>query len=70
MAGRPGANAEVVRWSRWVSLAVVAQVTAGVVNIILSAPGWMQIVHLVLGTLLWVAFVILCGAVMAKPRAA
>ncbi len=68
IGSRAGANAQTTKWARWVSIAVVAQLTAGVVNIILSAPGWMQIIHLVVGTLLWVAFVILCGAVMAKPR--
>ncbi len=38
---------------------VVAQVCAGVVNIMLSAPGWMQLVHLGLATCLWIALVLL-----------
>jgi cytochrome c oxidase assembly protein subunit 15/protoheme IX farnesyltransferase len=38
---------------------VVAQLCAGVVNIMLSAPGWMQLVHLALATSLWVALVVL-----------
>ena len=44
---------------------VLAQVAAGVVNIVLSAPGWMQVVHLALATLLWVALVLLSTAVLA-----
>ncbi|MFV8756625.1 COX15/CtaA family protein [Nannocystaceae bacterium ST9] len=38
---------------------VVAQLCAGVVNIMLSAPGWMQLVHLALATAVWIAFVLL-----------
>jgi heme A synthase len=38
---------------------VVAQLCAGVINIMLSAPGWMQLVHLALGTSLWVGLVLL-----------
>jgi len=38
---------------------VVAQLCAGVVNIMLSAPGWMQLVHLALATSVWITFVLL-----------
>lgn len=38
---------------------VIAQLCAGVVNVMLSAPGWMQLVHLALATGLWIAFVLL-----------
>ncbi len=34
---------------------VVIQVLAGIVNIGLGAPGWMQVVHLALANLLWLA---------------
>lgn len=37
----------------------VAQLSAGVVNIMLSAPGWMQLVHLGLATCLWIGLVLL-----------
>jgi heme A synthase len=47
---------------------VVAQLAAGVVNIMLSAPGWMQIVHLVVGTTLWVVVVLMSAAALAPPR--
>lgn len=46
------------RFGRLVTIAVLAQVAAGAVNVMLSAPGWMQIVHLVLATLLWIAVVL------------
>jgi cytochrome c oxidase assembly protein subunit 15 len=38
---------------------VVAQLCAGVVNIMLSAPGWMQLVHLALATIVWIGYVLL-----------
>jgi heme a synthase len=36
--------------------AVGAQVLAGLANVVLSAPGWMQIVHLALANLVWLVF--------------
>lgn len=44
----------------------VAQLCAGVVNIMLSAPGWMQLVHLALATCLWIALVLLTLAGAAQ----
>lgn len=52
-----------------VMLGVLVQVAAGVVNILLSAPGWMQIVHLLLGTGLWVAVIVFTLAVLGPRRA-
>ncbi|MCA9718838.1 MAG: COX15/CtaA family protein [Myxococcales bacterium] len=56
----------VQRWALAVSALVVAQVTAGVVNIMLSAPGWMQIIHLLIGTLLWTALVLLTASALER----
>lgn len=63
----PQASAAARRWGGVVMLGVLVQVAAGVVNILLSAPGSMQIVHLLLGTGLWVALIIFALAVLA-PR--
>ena len=41
-----------------VALLVFVQLASGVVNIVLLAPVWMQIVHLLLADLLWVALVV------------
>lgn len=52
---RARAEAGVVRWV-WITLALVgAQVLCGFVNILLHAPGWMQILHLTLAKLLWLS---------------
>lgn len=50
---------ELSRSAKWVIWLTVTQVLFGFVNVALSAPGWMQIVHLALSNLLWVAFIVL-----------
>lgn len=44
---------------------IVVQLTAGVVNVLLLAPVWMQMLHLVLGDLMWIALVLLSAEVAA-----
>ena len=42
-----------------------AQLVLGAVNVILLAPVWMQIIHLLVADLLWIAFVLLGASVLA-----
>jgi heme A synthase len=53
-SGRPTA----ARMGAMVALLVCVQLASGVLNIALLAPVWMQIVHLLLADLLWVALVV------------
>lgn len=55
------------RWARATGIAVIAQVAAGVANILLSAPGWMQIVHLLLANVLWLALIFLALSTLRAP---
>jgi heme A synthase len=49
----------------WLLLAMVAaQVAAGLANLLLSAPVWMQIVHLFLADALWISLVLLCAGTL------
>ncbi len=49
----------------WMLLAMVAgQITAGVANLLLSAPVWMQLVHLLLADALWISLVLLCAGTL------
>ncbi len=57
LSGARAAGPQVRRWGTMVIVLVVAQLCAGVVNVMLSAPGWMQVVHLLVGTGLWTASV-------------
>jgi heme A synthase len=43
------------RAARFLAAATVVQLSAGVVNVLLLAPVWMQLLHLALGTLVWLA---------------
>ena len=38
---------------------------AGATNLLLLAPGWMQLVHLLLADLLWISLVLLCAGTLA-----
>lgn len=58
-AGRALLKPELVRHARWTAGLVLAQLAAGVVNVVLLAPVWMQIVHLLLADLVWIATVLL-----------
>ena len=57
-------------WAKLVAGLVVVQLAAGAVNLDLLAPVWMQLVHLMLADLLWIALVVLAAASAEKPAAA
>jgi len=48
----------------------LAQLVAGVTNLLLLVPVWMQLVHLLLADLLWISLVLLAASVVAVPAAA
>jgi heme A synthase len=50
-------------------LLLVVQLGAGVLNVALLAPVWMQLVHLLLSDLIWITLVLLTTSALAKiPR--
>jgi heme A synthase len=57
-----------VRPARRVVVLVFLQVMAGVANVFLLAPVWMQIVHLLLADLLWISAVLLGAQVLAEQE--
>jgi heme a synthase len=58
------------RWSRLTAGLVFAQWIAGLVNVALLAPVWMQIVHLLVADLLWIACVLLAASAFAAEAQA
>lgn len=52
------------------ALLVVVQIAAGVVNLALLAPVGMQVIHLLLADLVWIAFVATASGAMADRRVA
>jgi heme A synthase len=59
------ASPALTRPARRVAMLVFLQVAAGVANIFLLAPVWMQILHLLLADLLWISAVLLGAQVLA-----
>lgn len=47
------------RYALWTSGLVFLQIAAGAVNVLLLAPVWLQIVHLLLADLLWISFLLM-----------
>jgi heme A synthase len=55
--------------ARMLGALIAVQLAAGVVNVLLLAPVWMQLLHLVLGDLMWIALVLLAAETSAvAPR--
>jgi heme a synthase len=51
-----------------VLVAAGVQLAAGLVNLVLLAPGWMQIVHLLLADVLWILLVWLSATMLAESH--
>ncbi len=58
------------RYAKQFALALIVifiiQLGAGIINLLLLAPVWMQIIHLLLADLVWTNFVLFTAAVFAK----
>jgi heme A synthase len=63
-----GGDAWVQRWARSVVALVAVQFAAGLLNAALLAPVWLQLVHLLLADLLWLALVLLSAASLAQAE--
>jgi heme A synthase len=46
------------------------QVGLGMLNVFLLAPVWMQLVHLLVADLVWIALILLGASVLARPSTA
>jgi heme A synthase len=56
---------ETRRFAGWTAALVFTQVLMGTVNVLLLAPVWLQVIHLLVADLLWIAFVRLGAAALA-----
>jgi len=55
----------VATWGRCVRVGIVTQVFAGFLNVMMLAPTWMQLVHLLLADAVWIALVLFLAEVTA-----
>jgi heme A synthase len=58
------------RWARRVTLAYLAQLALGSLNLLLLAPAAVQVMHLLLADLTWIALVQLAMAALSQPERA
>jgi heme A synthase len=58
-------NPQVNRLSKLLILFVVIQMSAGVLNVLLLAPIWMQLLHLLLSDALWITLVLLAATALS-----
>jgi heme A synthase len=58
------------REARILYAAVLVQLAAGAASVVLLAPVWLQLVHLVLADLVWIALVVAANCALATPAPA
>ncbi|MCX6082905.1 MAG: COX15/CtaA family protein [Chloroflexi bacterium] len=56
------------RLSLLVGFLIIVQWSAGISNVILLAPVWMQVVHLFLADTVWISFMLLAGHTFSRPH--
>lgn len=66
---RARAGAWVRRWALAVAALVLLQIALGLLNVLLLAPVWLQLAHLLLADLLWLSLVLLAASALAAGRA-
>ena len=57
------------RWTRLLGVLFLVQLGVGAFNVVLLAPIWLQLTHLLLSDLIWITLVLLTGTVLAQPAA-
>lgn len=61
-------SSEVRRMALALGAAMIVQMGVGLLNVALLAPVWMQIVHLLLADIAWIALVLLAASAVTAPR--
>ena len=56
------------RWGRPFKILIVVQLIAGLINWLLLAPAWMQIVHLLLADIVWIVAVLLTAEALQDSQ--
>lgn len=64
--GQPGATTRKLAVA--LRFLVVGQVLAGGINVILLAPTWMQLLHLLLADMVWIVLVLYAASILATER--
>ena len=51
----------------WLYIVISAQIGGGIINIMLLAPVWMQVIHLLLADTMWILLVLIASDVLLNP---
>jgi heme A synthase len=62
-----GRGAGAARMARVVAWLVVLQIGLGLLNVVLLAPIWLQLVHLLMADAIWIGFVLLGAVALSEP---
>jgi cytochrome c oxidase assembly protein subunit 15 len=54
------------RLSRWLLGLIAAQIVLGIADVLLLAPVWMQVLHLLFADLYWITLVAACSPALAR----
>ncbi|MGB7341199.1 MAG: COX15/CtaA family protein [Phototrophicaceae bacterium] len=65
-----GKNRQITRFVNLLFAVITLQVVGGFINVLLLAPIWMQIVHLLLADLMWMLIIVLSAEVWIQPQTA
>jgi heme A synthase len=60
-----GPSPETSRFALWTSGLILLQILAGALNVLLLAPIWLQVIHLLLADLVWISLVLLGASALA-----
>ena len=66
MVAGPSAPRVVQRWGTRVRVGVLIQLAIGLLNVMLLAPAWMQLLHLLMADLVWIALVLLLAHALGE----
>ncbi len=59
---------DTVRFAGWCQALCLLEFCAGLLNVVILAPIWMQVVHLLLADLLWISLVLMTSAALARRK--
>lgn len=68
LLGMLRSNRSIKRFALYLSVLFVIQLAAGLVNLLLAAPVWMQIIHLFLADSVWITLVLLAAVTFARTE--
>ena len=63
------ASVEIAKWSKTLLILIILQIAVGAVTLLTLGPIIMQLGHLLLADLVWIAFILLCASYVTESCA-